>query len=103
MRKAFHQLGYIISNNAMKFNINYIQWPYSAPVVLDEDWHITPIVTPVTPARTAHTSFPRQKSCSVPDITTVTPAHTARTSFLHQKSHSVPAHKNMTVTLPIQT
>ena len=43
MRKAFHQLGYIISNNAMKFNINYIQWPYSAPVVLDEEWQMTPI------------------------------------------------------------
>ena len=43
MREAFHRFGCILSIDSMKNHMNDINWPFSAPVVLDAEWQITPI------------------------------------------------------------
>ena len=43
MHDALRQFGHILSIAVMKRHMNYLHWPYSTPVVLDEEWHITPI------------------------------------------------------------
>ena len=43
MREELCRSGHILSIDTMKHQMNSLQWLYSAPVVLDEEWHITPI------------------------------------------------------------
>ena len=42
-KSVYVRFGRIIYIDAIKRQMNYLHWPYSAPVVLDEEWQITPI------------------------------------------------------------